>query len=215
MGPPDDPADRLSGDHLLCGSEAQKATGFDGRGRSRAEAHVRQTGHSARGADGAGGRRGRCRDGLRLGQDHLQGGAGRERDYFLFDLRGAARLPRTGEKVPRERRALYRQLLCCAERRGLFRRFVLLHSQRCALPDGAVHLFPHQRRRHGAVRTHADRGRRGGLCELPRGVHRTPARREPVARRRRGDHRRAGRRGQILHRPELVSRRPAGPGRRL
>ena len=98
VGPPDDPADRLSGDHLLCGSQAQETARFDGRSRSRAETHVRQTGHSARRADGPGGRRSRCRDGLRVGEDHLQGDAGRKGDHLLFDLRGAARLPRAGEK---------------------------------------------------------------------------------------------------------------------
>ena len=34
-----------------------------------------------------------------------------------------------------------------------------LHPQRGALPDGAVHLFPHQRGQHRPVRAHADRRR--------------------------------------------------------
>ena len=68
--------------------------------------------------------------------------------------------PELVKKYLGKRRALYRQLLRGAERRGLLRRLVLLHPQGSALPDGAVDLFPHQRGRHGAVRTHADRGRR-------------------------------------------------------
>jgi Fe-S cluster assembly protein SufB len=51
-----------------------------------------------------------------------------------------------------------------------------------ALPDGAQHLLPHQRRQHRPVRAHADRRRRGQLRQLPRGLHRADARREPAAR---------------------------------
>ena len=59
-----------------------------------------------------------------------------------------------------------------------------LHPEGRALPDGAFHLFPHQRRQDGAVRAHADRRRRGRLRQLPRRLHRADARREPAARRR-------------------------------
>lgn len=145
VGASDDPGDRLSGYHLLCGAEGPQEARLDGRGRPRTQAHVRQAGHSARGADGADGRGGRCRDGLRLGEDHLQGDACREGDHLLFNFGGAARPSRPGEKVPRERRSLYRQLLRRAERRGLLRRVVLLHPQGGAVPDGAVDLLPHQR----------------------------------------------------------------------
>ena len=39
----------------------------------------------------------------------------------------------------------------------------VLHPEGRALPDGAVHLLPHQRRGDRPVRAHADRGRRGRL----------------------------------------------------
>ena len=47
-------------------------TRVDGRSRSRTQTHVRQAGYSARGTDGAGGCRRRCRNGLRIGQDDLK-----------------------------------------------------------------------------------------------------------------------------------------------
>ena len=47
------------------------------------------------------------------------------------------------------------------ELRGLQRRLVRLHPEGRALPDGAVHLLPHQRRQHRPVRAHADHRRRG------------------------------------------------------
>ena len=75
-------------------------------------------------------------------------------------------------KIPGQRGALHRQLLCGAQRGGLLRRIVLLHSQRGALSDGAVDLLPHQRRGYGTVRTHAHRRRRRGLRELSGRVYR-------------------------------------------
>ena len=138
VGPPDDSRNRFSGHHLLRRPQAAEKTRFDGRSRSRTQTDLRQTGHSPRRADGAGGRGGRCRDGLGVGQDHLQGGAGREGHHFLFDFRSAARLPGSREEVSRQRRALYRQFLRRAQRRGLFRRFVLLHSEGRPLSDGAL-----------------------------------------------------------------------------
>ena len=41
---------------------------------------------------------------------------------------------------------------------------VCLHPARHPLPDGIVDLFPHQCRKHRAVRTHADHRRQGVLC---------------------------------------------------
>ncbi len=108
VGPPDYTPNRFPGYYLLCGAQAQEAVGVDGRGRSRAEAHVRQAGYSLRGADGLGRRRRRCRHGFRFGEDHFQGDPRRDGHRLLFDLRGAARLSRPGAQVPRERRALYR-----------------------------------------------------------------------------------------------------------
>ena len=43
------------------------------------------------------------------------------------------------------------------------------------LPDGAVHLLPHQRQGHRPVRAHADRLRRGRDGQLSRGLHRAEA----------------------------------------
>ncbi len=79
---------------------------------------------------------------------------------------------------------LHGQLLRRAELRRLHRRLLRLHPQGRALPDGAVHLLPHQRGQHRPVRAHADRRRRGRLRQLPRGLHRAHARREPAPRRR-------------------------------
>ena len=215
VGAPDDSRNRFSGHHLLCRPQAAEKTRFDGRGRPRTQADVRQTGHSPRRADGAGGRGGRCRDGLGVGQDDVQGGAGRKGHRLLFDLRGAARLPRPGEEIPGQRRPLYRQFLCGAQCRGLLRRIVLLHPAGCPLSDGAVDLFPDQCGGDGTVRTYADRGRRRGLRELSGGVYGSSPRRKPAACRRGGDHRRERRRGQIFDGAELVSGRQGGPGRHL
>ena len=58
-------------------------------------------------------------------------------------------------QVPRLGRPLPGQLLRHAQLRGLHRRLVLLRPQGRALPDGAVHLLPHQRRKHRPVRADA------------------------------------------------------------
>ena len=83
--------------------------------------------------------------------------------------------------------------------------FVFIPEGR-ALPDGAVHLFPHQRRPHRPVRAHPDHRRGRGLRVLPGRLHRADARREPAAR----GGGRAGGAGkgqhQVLHGAELVSR---------
>ena len=100
-----------------------------------------------------------------------------------------------------------RQFLRHAEFGGLFRRHIRLYTQGRALPDGAFHLFSHQRQQHGPVRTHADRGRRGFLRFLSGRLHRADARREPVARRGRGIGGAGRRRDQIFHGAELVSGR--------
>ena len=84
-----------------------------------------------------------------------------------------------------------------------------------ALPDGAVHLFPHQREEHRPVRAHADHRRQGRLRELPRRLHRADARRKPVARRRGRTGRARRCRDQIFDRAELVSGRRRRQGRHL
>ena len=80
------------------------------------------------------------------------------------------------------RRPVLRQLLRRPQLRGLLRRLLRLRAEGRALPDGAQHLLPHQRLEHRPVRAHADRGRRGRLRQLPRGLHGADARREPAAR---------------------------------
>jgi Fe-S cluster assembly protein SufB len=84
-----------------------------------------------------------------------------------------------------------------------------------ALPDGAVHLFPHQREADWPVRAHPDHRRQGRLCELPRGLHGADARRAPAARRRGRADRARRRRDQVFHRSELVSGRQERQGRHL
>ena len=64
------------------------------------------------------------------------------------------------------------QFLRGAEQRGVHRRQLRLHPEGRALPDGAVHLFPHQCAQHRPVRAHADHRRRGQLRQLSRGLHR-------------------------------------------
>jgi Fe-S cluster assembly protein SufB len=63
----------------------------------------------------------------------------------------------------------WRQLFRRAQLRGVFRRHVRLHARRRALPDGAVHLFPHQRGEHRPVRAHADRGDKGAYVSYLEG----------------------------------------------
>ena len=125
---------------------------------------------------------------------------------LLLVLRGGAGASRPGQEVAGFGRPVLGQLLRDAELRGVQRRFVRLHPQGRALPDGAEHVLPDQRGKHRAVRAHADRRRRGRLRQLSRGLHRADARREPAPRRR-GRTGRAGRRpDQVLDRAELVSR---------
>ena len=95
---------------------------------------------------------------------------------------------------------LHRQLLRGAQLGGLQRRLVLLHPEGRALPDGAVHLLPHQRAEHRPVRAHADHRRRGRVRQLPRGLHGADARREPAARR-------GGRAGRARRRARSSTRR--------
>ena len=106
-------------------------------------------------------------------------------------------------------------LLCLAQLGGVLRRLVRLRPRGRALPDGALHLLPHQREADRPVRAHADHRRQGRLRLLPRGLHRADARRAPAAcgRGRAGRARR--RRDQVFHGAELVSRRQERQGRHL
>ncbi len=77
--------------------------------------------------------------------------AGRTRHHLLLVFRSRARTSRTGAAIPGFGRALYRQFFCDAEFGGVFRRLVLLHPAWRALPDGVVHLFPHQRPQYRTI----------------------------------------------------------------
>src|SRR3954467_1921064 len=123
--------------------------------------------------------------------------------------------PRAGPKISRRGGAQPRNFLRLPQQRGLLRRHLRLHSRRRALPDGAQHLFPHQRGEYRPVRAHPDRRRQGELRLLPRRLHRADARREPAPRRRRRTGRARRCRDQIFDRPELVSRRRGRQGRHL
>ncbi len=159
--------------------------------------------------------RGRCGVRQRLGGHHLQEGARRGGRDLLLDERGDPRARRAGAPVPGHGGAGLGQLLRLPEQRGLLRRQLRLRAAGRALPDGAFHLLPHQRRRVRPVRAHPDHRRQGGVRLLPRGLHRADARREPAARRRgrAGGARR--RRDQVLDRAELVPGRRRGQGRHL
>ena len=108
-----------------------------------------------------------------------------------------------------------RQLLRRAELGGVHRRQLRLRAEGRALPDGAVHLFPHQCAQHRPVRAHADHRRRRRVRELPGRLHRADARREPVARGggRAGRARRCA--DQVFHGAELVPGRRRRPRRHL
>ena len=151
----------------------------------------------------------------RLGRHDVQGQARRAGHHLLLVRRGGAGASRAGPEVSRLGGAGQRQLLRRAQRRRVQRRLVRLRAEGRALPDGAVHLLPHQHGGDRAVRAHADHRRRGRLGELPRGLHGAQARREPAARR----GRRAGgarrRHDQVLDGAELVCRRRGGAGRHL
>ncbi len=107
-------------------------------------------GHLPRRAGAAERRGDRRRRRLGVGGDDLQGEARRGGRHLLLVLRGGAEPPRARAEIPRLGRALPGQLLRDPQLRGLHRRLVLLHPQGRALPDGAVHLLPHQRRRRRA-----------------------------------------------------------------
>ena len=157
--------DRLPGDQLLGGAEAEAGPRQHGRRRPRDPRHVRQARHPAARAEDAEQRRRRRDRRLGVGDHHVQGDARRGRRDLLLVLRGGPRPPRAGARAPRLGRAGTRQLLRRAQLGGLLRRIVLLHPQGRALPDGAVDLLPHQLAEHRPVRAHADR-RRGRLARV-------------------------------------------------
>ena len=146
---------------------------------------------------------------------HLPRGAEEGRRHLPLHLRGDPRISRAGPQISRLGGAAARQLFRLPQQRGLLRRHLRLRARGRALPDGAFHLFPDQRREYRPVRAHPDRRRQGQLRLLSRRLHRADARREPAPRRggRAGRARRC--RDQIFDRPELVSGRRRGQGRHL
>ena len=208
-------ADRLSGHQLLLGAQEREAAGESRRGRSGAASDVRALGISLTEQ--------KRLSGVAVDAifDSVSVGTTMKAELaklgIIFCSFGEAvqehpELVRKylGSVVP-----LQRQLLRRAQRRGVQRRLVLLRPEGRAVPDGAVDLLPHQRRRHRPVRAHADRRRRGRLRELSRGLHGAEARHEPAARgggragraRRRDD--------QVLDGAELVRRRRGRARRHL
>ena len=160
-------------------------------------------------------RGGRRRVRQRLRGHHLQGGAGQGRRHLLRDLGGRPRASRAGAEVPGLGGAAVRQLLRLAQLGGVLRRLVRLRAGGRALPDGALHLLPHQREGDRPVRAHAHHRRQGRLRVLPRGLHGADARRAPAARRRGRADRARRRRDQVLDGAELVSGRQERQGRHL
>jgi Fe-S cluster assembly scaffold protein SufB len=124
-------------------------------------------------------------------------------------------VPGAGAQVSRQRRTAPRQLLRGAQQRRIQRRLLRLHPQGCALPHGAVHLFPHQRGQDGQFERTliiADEGSHVSYlegCTAPmrdeNQLHAAVV--ELVALDRCRD--------QVLHGAELVSRRRRGQGRHL
>ena len=208
-------AHRLPGHHLLRRPQAEDGVGEPGRGRPRAAGDVRQARDLPRRARAPRRRGGGRHRRLGVGGHDVQGEAGRSRRHLLLLLRGRAEPSGPGAHLPRLGRPLPGQLLRHAQLRRVLRRLVLLRPQGRALPDGAFHLLPHQRRRHRPVRADPDRRRGGRVRELPRGLHRPDAGQEPAPRRG-GRARRPRRRpDQVLHRAELVPGRRGGPRRHL
>ena len=186
------------------------------RGRSRDPQDLREARHPAARARDPRRRRGRCGLRQRLRGHHLQGAS------WPRWGSSSARSPRRCGSIPSWCRKylgsvvpVHGQLLRHAQLGGVLGRLVRLHPQGRALPDGAVHLLPHQRQELGPVRAHADHRRRGGLRVLPRGLHGADARREPAPRRRGRAGRARQRDDQVLDRPELVPGRRERQGRHL
>ena len=215
MAQPQDPADRLPGDQLLLGAEEEAGAQEPRRGRSGSAQDLRAPRHSARGAEDPLGRGRRRGVRQRLGCDDVPHQARGDGHHLLFVLGSGEGPSRARAQVSRLGRAVHGQLLRVAQLRGFQRRLVRLRAEGRTLPDGALDVLPHQREEHRAVRAHADRGRRGRVCELPRGLHGADARREPAAR---GGGRARGARSlddQVLDDPELVPRRRERQGRHL
>ena len=169
--------------------------------RPRTRQDVRQARHTARRAHGACRSGRRRRYGLRFRQNHVQGKTLAARHNILLHKRSRQEPPRARKAIPRHGGALPRQLLCCPQQRRVQRRLLCIYTQRRALSHGTLYIFPYQRPRYGTVRTHANRVRRRRIRVLPRGLHRTHARREPAARRHCRDNRKRKGRSKIRSTP--------------
>ena len=151
--------DRLPERLLLRRAQEHAAEAVAGRSRSQAAGDLQEAGHSAARADGAGRRGGGRGVRQRFGRHHLQGKAERGGRDLLPDQRGDPRLSGAGEEISRQRGAGDGQFLRHLECGGVFRRHLCLCAQGRALPDGALHLFPHQCQRDRPVRAHPDHRR--------------------------------------------------------
>ena len=118
----------------------------------------------------------------RLRRHHVQGQARRAGDHLLLLRRGGAGASRAGQEVSGLGRPGQRQLLRGAQRGGLQRRLLRVRPEGRPLSHGAVHLLPDQHGADRAVRAHPHRRRRGGVRELPRGLHGPEAGRESAPR---------------------------------
>jgi hypothetical protein len=208
-------ADRLPGHELLRGAEGKQETEQPRRGRPGDPRHLRQAGDPDRRAETAlerGGRRG-IRFGV--GSHHVPQQARRARHHLLFVFGGREGSSRPRQAVHRLGGTAHGQLFCGAQLRRIQRRQLRLYPQGGPLPDGAVHLLPHQRPEHRPVRAHTDHCGRGLNRQLPRRLHGAQARRASAARRGRGTGGPHGRDHQVFDRPELVSRRQERQGRHL
>ncbi len=210
------PADRLPGDQLLLGAgtiEAARAAWT----RSTPSCSRPTTSSASRSTSRS------CSPGVAVDAifdsvsvgTTIQGRAGQARDHLLLVRRGGARASRAGAEVPRLGRAVQRQLLRRAQRRGVHRRLVRLHPEGRALPDGAVDLLPHQRADTGQFERTLIIADEGAYVSYLEGCTAPKRDDEPAARRGRRAGRARGRDDQVLDRAELVRGRRGGAGRHL
>ena len=168
------PADRLPGDRLLLGAQAEEGRAEEpGRGRSRSCSRpTRSSASRCTSARSLAGRGGGRRVRQRLGGHHLQG-----RSWRRW-ASSSARSPRRCRSTPSwcgsswARWCPYTDNFFAALNSAVF-----TDGSFCYIPKGVrcpmelSHLLPHQRRQHRAVRADADRRRGGRLRQLPRGLH--------------------------------------------
>ena len=177
------PADRLPGHQLLLGAEDAEAARQPRRGRSQAARDLREARHPAQRAEAARRRRGR-RD-LRL----VSVGTTFKEKLAEARASSSARSARRCASIPSwcgSTSARSCRTATTSSRRSTRRCSPTARS--CYIPKGVrcpMELSTYFRinaRGHGPVRAHADHRRRGRVRELPRGLHRAQARREPAAR---------------------------------